>query len=276
MTITLYKFTKRQNSTKQPANTDTHVDLTVFLKEPCDEFKPVFQLEDQTADGYNYVKWGSNYYWITSKTYLPGQMLELHCTKDLLATFKSDIGSSTQYILRSSYQQNGNIVDNLYPIVTDRPSGYESVVKLADMWDAKNGFYVVGIICSAQSGQSINNRLRRGSVVYLILTVSQARTMADQFNQLSGFLSSVRPADFLVSFTYIPIPLTSSIAVASPGSPAHIHIGSSVGGWDLDVDDCIPVSDVLSANGIYSYTPSPASVSLSGHPDAATRGQYLN
>ena len=276
MTITLYQFTKRQNSTKQPTNLTPHVDVTVYLKEPCDEFKPVFQLETQSADTYNYVKWGSRYYWITSKTYITSDILEIHCTKDLFATFKSDIGSSTQYILRSSYQQNGNIIDNLYPIVTDRPSGYESVVKLADMWDAKNGFYVVGIICSAQSGQSINNRLRRGSVVYLILTVAQARTMADQFNQLSGFLSSVRPADFLVSFTYIPIPMTSSIAVASPGSPAHIHIGSSVGGWDLDVDDCIPVSDVLSANGIYTYAPSPASVSLSGHPDAATRGQYLN
>ena len=276
MIITLYQFSKRQNSTKQPTNLTPHIDVTVYLKEPCDEFKPVFQLETQSADTYNYVKWGSRYYWITSRTYITSDIIEIHCTKDLLATFKSAIGASSQYILRSSHSSNGSIIDNLYPITMSRTSSYESIIKLADMWDARDGFYVMGLICSAQSGQSIANRLRRGNVVYLILTEPQARTLADQFNQLSGFMSSVRPADFLVSFTYIPIPLTNSIAVAASGSPAKIHIGSAVGGWDLDVADCIPTSSVLYANGVYTYTPSTPSVQLNSHPDAGTRGQYLN
>lgn len=274
MTITLYQFTKRQNSTKQPTNSDTHVDVTCLLKEPSDEFKPVFQISTTYAS-YNYVKWGTRYYWITSKTYVTNDILEIHCTKDLLATYKTAIGSSSQYILRSSYAYNSYVVDNLYPITMERSGSYESIVKLADMWHARDGFYVMGLICSAQSGQSIDNRIRRGNVVYLILTEAQARTLADQFNQLSGFLSSVKPSDFLVSFTYIPISMTG-IAEAAAGSPAKIHIGSSVGGWDLNVADCIPYESVRYANGIYTYTPSPSFVSLPAHPDAGTRGEYLD
>ena len=274
MTITLYQFSKRQNSTKQPTNTVSHTDVTVFLKEPCDEFKPVFQLDAQ-YDTYNYLKWGSRYYWITSKTYITSDIIEIHCTKDLLATYKTAIGASSEYILRSSHSSDGTIIDNLYPITMSRTSSYESTIKLADMWDAKNGFYVMGLICSAQSGYSISNRLRRGNVVYLILSETQARTLADQFNQLSGFLSSVKPSDFLVSFTYIPIPVTG-IASASSGSPAKIHIGSAVGGWDLNVDDMIPLIPVTTANGVYTFTPLTPFVQLTGHPDAATRGTYLN
>ena len=274
MTITLYKFKKRQNSTKQPDNNVTKADVTVQLKEPCDEFKPMFQLSSSYAD-YNYLKWGNKYYWITSKTYMTNDIIEIHCTKDLLATFKTEIGASSEYILRSSHDSNGHIVDNLYPITTDRTGTYQSVAQLADMWDADRGFYVVGIICSAQSGYSITNRLFRGNVVYLILTVSQMLTFINQYNQLSGFLSNVRPADFLVSFTYVPIDV-APIAQAAPGSPAHIHIGSAVGGWDLDVADMIPTSDVYYNRGIYTYTPSPAFVSLASHPESGTRGEYLN
>ena len=275
MTITLYKFEKRANSTKQPDNTVASRDATVFLKEPCDEFKPVFQLNSIYFD-YNYLKWGTRYYWITSKSFITNDIIEIHCTKDLLATYKSKIGASSQYILRSSHDSNGHIVDNLYPITTERSGTYQSTALLADMWDARDGFYVMGLICSAQSGQSIANRLRRGNVVYLILTESQARTLADQFNQLSGFMSAVKPADFLVSFTYIPIPLTNSIAQAAAGSPAKIHIGSAVGGWDLDVADCIPTGSITGANGVYTYTPSPSFVSLASHPESGTRGEYLN
>ena len=274
MTITLYQFSKRQNSTKQPTNSISHIDVTVFLKEPCDEFKPVFQLDAQ-YDTYNYLKWGTRYYWITSKTYITSDIIEIHCTKDLLATYKTAIGASSEYILRSSHSSDGTIIDNLYPITMSRTSSYEAIIKLADMWDARDGFYVMGLICSAQSGQSIANRLRRGNVVYLILTEAQARTLADQFNQLSGFMSAVKPADFLVSFTYIPIPVTG-IASATPGSPAKIHIGSAVGGWDLDVADMAPYSSITGANGVYTYTPSTPFVQLDPHPDAGTRGQYLN
>ena len=275
MTITLFEFTKKQNSTAQPDLSTPHVDVTCKLKEPCDEFKPVFQLSSSYAN-YNYVQWGSRYYWITTKTYLTNDVIEFYCTKDLLATYKTEIGGSSQYILRSSYASNGYIVDNLYPVTMDRPSGYEDIIKLEDMWDVKKGFYVVGIICSAQYNQSITNRLARGNVVYLILTISQVYTFVTQFNQLSGFLSSVRPSDFLVSFTYIPIPMTG-IAAEAPGSPAYIHIGEAgTGGWDLTVADCIPYSDVLSDNGIYTYTPSPAYASLPFHPDVVPRGDYLN
>ena len=275
MTITLYKFTKRQNSTKRPALTDSHVDVTVFLKEPCDEFKPVFQLDAQLAE-YNYVQWGSKYYWITSKTYVTSDVIEIHCTKDLLATYKTEIGSSTQYILRSSHAYSGSIVDNLYPITTNRnDAADESTVKLADMWDASNGFYVVGIMCKAQSGHSINNRLRRGNVVYLMLTKIQLYNFVDLLGTQSGFLSSTKPADFLVSFTYIPIDITL-VGADSLSSPAYIHIGDPLNGWDLTVADYIPNSTVIGANGIYTYTPSPAYVTLPIHPYSIARGEYLN
>lgn len=273
MTITLYQFTKRQNSTKQPTNSDTHVDVTCVLKEPSDEFKPVFQISTTYAS-YNYVKWGTRYYWITSKTYVTNDVLEIHCTKDLLATFKSDIGGSSQYILRSSHSFNSYVVDNLYPTIMERSGSYESVVKLADMWDNSRGFYVVGLICSGQNSGDLAGRIRRGSVVYLILTEQQARDFSDQFNALPGFLSSVRPADFLVSFTYIPISMTG-IAQNLPQAPARIHIGASSTGWDMVIPDCVP-STTQTESGLYTYTPSPSFVSLPAHPDAGTRGEYLD
>ena len=166
-------------------------------------------------------------------------------------------------------------MDSLYPITTNRNNAAdESTVKLADMWDHSRGFYVVGLICSGQNPGDLAGRIRRGSVVYLILTEQQARDFSDQFNQLSGFLSSVRPSDFLVSFTYIPLSMTG-IAQNLPLAPALIHIGSAGAGWDMSIPDCVP-STSQTLTGLYTYSPTPKYVSLPTHPDAITRGEYLN
>ena len=272
MNITLYKFEKRPNSTKQPDNTVASRDATVHLKEPWDEFKPVFQLDAVYFD-YNYVRWGVKYYWITSKSFITNDVIEIHCSKDLLATYKSKIGASSQYILRSSHDSNGHIVDNLYPITTERSGTYQSVAKLEDMWDADRGFYVVGLICAGQNVGDLDTRLKRGSVTYLIMTPAQAWSFAAEFNTLSGFFSTVKPSDFLVSFTYVPIGMSG---IATTGGLAKIHIGDSLSGWNMNVSDCEPTASVRTLNGIYTFTPSPAYVSLASHPESGTRGEYLN
>ena len=99
--VSFGKFAKRRNSTKQPASLpDTR---TVTLKEACSQDRPVFICTGNDFD-YNYCMWNNKYYFIDEIISLHNSLIEIHCIMDPLATYKTAITSSTQFV---SYSAGG-------------------------------------------------------------------------------------------------------------------------------------------------------------------------
>ena len=120
MTATFWSnFSKRNNSTKQPSGSGTS--YTVYLKDNVSVLAPVFRIEgiDLTV---TYCQWNGRYYFVRDIVLSNNAIYEVHCEIDPMATWKSAIGSSSQYVLRSASQSDGTIVDMFYPTKKDGSS----------------------------------------------------------------------------------------------------------------------------------------------------------
>ena len=80
-------FVKRKNSTKQPNDSDSIV-VSAKLKETVSIETPIFIVNIAYKD-YNYCQFEHHYYFIDDIFIITNSVIEVHCTKDLLATYKS-------------------------------------------------------------------------------------------------------------------------------------------------------------------------------------------
>lgn len=96
MTIKVWNtFDKRVNSTKQPTG---GTQISVVLKENCSIENPVFILSSPIAD-YEYVEAFGRYYFVSDVVNLNAAQSEIHCGLDPMATYKSEIGNTTAFVL---------------------------------------------------------------------------------------------------------------------------------------------------------------------------------
>lgn len=117
-TIKLYKFNKKSNSTKRPVNTAGE-SFSCNIKSVSSILNPVIDIVDKSGQNkiplynYAYIPEFKRYYFITDITYDIG-IWTLSLSVDVLASFRSDILDSEQYVLRSSNLYDPDIVDTLY------------------------------------------------------------------------------------------------------------------------------------------------------------------
>ena len=97
-TVTLYQFQKRKNSTLQPTALQG-VELSCELKQPTSYKNPVFTFFVEAGFEWNYLKWDSWYYFITDVVSVRNNIFEVHCKLDVLATYKTEIGATTAFVL---------------------------------------------------------------------------------------------------------------------------------------------------------------------------------
>jgi hypothetical protein len=109
MLINLYSFSKRLNSTLQPAGDGTAVNVS--LKEGTSIYSPSFILNSAEAPEANYLKWKDRYYYINDNIYLNKGLYQIDCSMDALATFKSQIQATSAFVLYSSSSYNTDIPD---------------------------------------------------------------------------------------------------------------------------------------------------------------------
>ena len=281
MNINLYKFTKKENSTKQPSGTGTQ--FACYLKEPTSVIEPVIVIEttSNTFPDYNYayIATFGRYYYITD-IISDGNLWQISMKTDVLATYKSNITSATLYLLRCSEGYDGNLIDNYYPLSTD----YTQVVTYGtspfihdttENINVSTGTFIVGI--TSQPGGSSNGMygsiryyaMPKGSFVNLVDTL-----LDDTF--LSGYLDSteatielqksiIDPLQFIKSCVWIP-DLYSAIS------------GFSTESTTLDVWSWGPITGcankLLTSN--HPYRTYNTSINITAHPQASSRGSYLN
>ena len=107
-TAYIYTFSKRHNSTAQPTG-GTAVDVN--LKGGCDLITPIFTLNYSGVPSFNYMSFEGRYYFVTGIRSARQDLWEISCKVDVLATYKSAITGSTQFVLYYSHN-NTEIVDN--------------------------------------------------------------------------------------------------------------------------------------------------------------------
>lgn len=113
MEIKLWEnFSKRKNSTKQPSQ-DSAIIKDVRLKESTSLDNPTFLLSGN-INNYTYVQSGFVFYFVNEIVSITNDIFELRCEKDCLATYKSYISSSRQFISRSASDYNVELPDNIF------------------------------------------------------------------------------------------------------------------------------------------------------------------
>lgn len=123
MTITLYNFSKRRNSTAIPSTAGT--DYTVTLKSPTSELRPVFILRYSGQLAHNYLKWGNRYYWITDAVHRENGIMEISASVDALASWRSAIFASSAFVLYDT-EANTEISDSRLSLKTTAVEARES------------------------------------------------------------------------------------------------------------------------------------------------------
>lgn len=220
MTLKLWAlFEKRNNSTKQPSGNGT--ELNVRLKEGTSYLHPVFILNSDNA-GYNYCYFRGRYYFIDDIISIGNGLSEYHCSVDVLATWKAQIGLSRQYILRAGSTYNPNIIDNYYPALA---SSTTSKYPLNTIHNGivTTGYYVIGVIGK-------NASVASGAVNYYALSDSDMRSLLNFMFNISGYdidpdeisqdlqKALINPFQYIVSAIWLP-------GTIPTGTPAHIHFG---------------------------------------------------
>lgn len=266
MQATFYQFAKRTNSTKRPSGGQ---EFGIDLKAPCNIIDPEIKIatqNDPTGYNYCYLPTFSRYYWVKNWTYADG-LWDASLTVDTLASYRDQIGNSTEYVTRSSAQYDGTISDGLYPATAEVRS-VTSAFQGGFSETISGGFFVIGFI--AKAANSI------GAITYVVMTPGNAKKLSAKLltdvsylsidnAEISDSLTKVlfNPYQYIVSCNYFPFDVAELTA--------HLPLVSNVdvGWWSIDIPCWILGAD---NNNLTKSV----SAGIPKHPQAASRGGYCN
>ena len=256
ITVQFGNVAKKSNSTY----TGTfQTSLSCVLKENCSILNPTILVNIGNPSGYNYcyISDFNRYYYVNDWTWDRGRW-SANCSVDVLATYKTQIGASSQYILRASNDNDGAIMDTMYPT-----KNVISEIQAYGTSPWRSGSYVIGIV----SSDSTN-----GAVSYYAFSSSQFSSLCSylfggsiyDFNEITQDISRetwkslYNPFQYIVSCMYIPIDIS-----ANYGSAVNVKVGY----WTIPVSAYTLAISIPAEEGFtIPWTGS--------HPDDA-RGDYV-
>lgn len=291
ITINLYSFTKRENSTKQPVSASLSVQGVML--ENTSLMNPVFKLSlaaNPIGCNYAFVSDFQRYYFITDIS-THQNFWYISCTCDVLATYKTEIGSGSHYILRSASLWDGYISDTYYLTKTKETGDKNNQTGNDPLkWSTAHSF-VLGVISMTPATDKSS---QVGSVVYYHMDASTLWTyfefLMDPDHQSAGtkgvdswsgintseYSTGVQqallnPMQYIVTCMCIPVPPPGSLVVNK------INFGYYTVTIDAGKMDVICVNDdPTHTTDTYFMVNEAFTVTVPKHPDAATRGAYLN
>jgi hypothetical protein len=216
MICKLWSFDKKKNSTKLPPDAGTQFDGEIKHDFAVTSPEITFNLGTQLyAPVYNYcyVPNLRRYYFITNWYYSAGLWVAV-CAVDVLATYKTEIGNSTQYVERAYSDYDPTIIDTAYltkgePIVRLNDLLVPSTFWGASAW-GNNGTVVIGVV-GANAGSI-------GAVTYyamqmstfgafmqsMLTSISWANISASEISE-SLQKALINPTQYIVSCRWFPI-----------------------------------------------------------------------
>lgn len=273
--IILYSFSKRENSTKQPTAAGTTYTCTML--DETSLMNPTFKLSIATnpiGNNYCYVADFNRYYFIKDiSTYQNFWYISCEC--DVLASFKTEIGLGSHYVLRSASDYDGDIIDNVYPAKMTATETREVIMTgYTDPFLRSGGYsYVVGIV-----GEASSSVKQFGSLTYYMMDEAALQTfchfLMDNVDNWSGIAITeysqgvqqalINPMQYIKSCMLVPVGIPSGAT-----SPASIKFGY----YSYTVGSGANIYEITNTNPVYSET---CKIEVPKHPQAATRGNYLN
>lgn len=270
VTVKFWSFSKRKNSTLIPTASPSY-SYDCQIKAETTLINPIIELNTDQAKGCNYAQITDfgRYYFIRDWTFDRG-LWTASLEEDVLASYKSEIGSQTMYVTRSASLYDGNIKDLYYP-TTDAVTEDNALMDTGRDFD--DGIIVIGVL-----GNQYNNS--NPATVYYQLELSAFRTLlSDLFttadNEFAGsdFVQGlknalVNPTQYIVSCRWYPYLFTLT--------------GTAVdklrcGLWDMTNKFQEPGDPVVCRMINKSVIDSlENSVAIPKHPKATARGSYMN
>lgn len=269
--VYFFSFSKKLNSTKRPP-LETGKVMQCEIKDTCDIINPVLVLDGISPNiesdyNYCYIEQWTRYYYVTRYVFKDGYW-NLHLSVDTLATWKSYIGASYQYIERAASGGDGSIVDNL-----TIGKGYATInnLKTYELFSSTETFTGTFVI-SVQGADPMNLPSNAGGVTYYALSATAMTSfisnMTDSANTTYTDISAeilkanLDPFQFLVDCKWYPIKLYLPATKVTK-----IKLG-----WftvSLTGDAC-----TIDASSFSRWVDE---ISIPKHPQyATTLGQYLN
>ena len=277
ITINLYSFTKRENSTKQPVTASVSVQGVMI--EDTSLMNPVFKLSlaaNPIGCNYAFVSDFQRYYFITDIS-THQNFWYISCTCDVLATYKTEIGSGSHYVLRSASSYDGEIEDGIYPCNTDVSTYIDYADDDDDPLKWSNGnCYVLGIV-----GYKDTVTAQFGALRYYIMKPAGLKKFleylmdnVDSWSGLNGEYSPgvqkalINPIEYIKSCICMPFGYDDIVG----GATATVKFGYynyTVPSGDIYLTKEVSDTNVCKAK-------ESALITVRSHPQAATRGAYLN
>ena len=287
MNIVFYTgFSKKKNSTKIPTLGSGVASYTItgVLKEPSSIITPVINFQTLNLSNnyifdstFVYIPTFHRYYFVKDWTFNNG-LWELSLFLDVLASWKTQIGESEAYILRTNDKTaNGHwnpwISDAMYPAI---PGGTPHSITLTSPFvsSVDNGTYIVGVIGSENSNAI-------GAITYYAMTATQFGALKNTLFGVDGlsamglvsggtwvatdvseqfFKTMYNPFQYIASCIWFPV---------SPSSFSGTQVSSiKIGWWSFSASGLL----ISSKTGTFYDSV----IEIPSHGQASTRGWYLN
>lgn len=269
MLVRFYNFNKKINNTKIVPGDTTYIELNCRLREKTSILNPTLILErDIKSYNYAYIPSFSRYYFISSVS-SESNLWIADLSVDVLASHRSDILYSSQYVLRASQLYDGTILDTYYPMTASEShavnwvdgsvtSGSTTITGYFDR-TIQQGSFVFGVLGNNTSGTT-----------YYVANYTGWKNI---INQLSIYfpsdmsdISSGIAKQLADPFQYITGCFWYPSAIVDPGSTSTTI---TFGSYSIAVQ----AVELTYANYVRYFD---STVSIPTHPKASTRGTYLN
>lgn len=282
MNVYIAGIDKNHRSTYVPILTGDPISCQ--LKTPCSNLKPVLEFSVSPANhasfmnSFNYVYIPDfNRYYYVSNVVSNGQLVNAYCEVDVLASWKTAITGSSQYVLRSASAYSTDIKDSKYPVkavTPDRSGTYGTQVENPlQPGAASYGCFVVGIV---SKGGSLSGCVSYYAMSYLVmidlmLKLFNLQTQWGNGGQdlADGLKKAITdPMQYVVSCMWFPYSVNdfynrgfaSAVSSVTVGYDT-ITLGASAYGFDNVLN--------IEFTNLVTFT-------IPHHPQAATRGYYLD
>lgn len=209
LSLTLFSFSKRQNSTAVPATSGTVVEVT--LKNETSLNNPIFLLSGQRPDA-TYALFDGAYYFIDDIRSVRNNLYEIVCSIDPLGTYRTEIGNTSAFVEYAT-QGDPNIMDSR--IIAESPAS--AIGATADIGIREDGGYILSTVGKDGAKNWIVSEATLRSILASVDTwmenviptsASQTEAVVKLGQQM---ISSGSAMDCIRSCHYIPFQFTEGI-----------------------------------------------------------------
>lgn len=274
LTVNFWSYSKRDNSTAIPAGAPDR-SLSCSLKSDSGILSPILEIGlgmtfNPSSLNYAQIPSYNRYYRVTDWQWAAGLWIA-SLQVDVLASFRTEIGATSKYIIRAASDYNPDIVDTFYPPEQHITASWEYYGFPWSDNDFVNGTFVLGVI----TGHGLN---LLGTTSYYLLDIDGIRQFtrymfpdSDQWTNLTTlneyvYKSIYDPLQFVVSCKYFPFPITGTAVTSMGFGNFYTDVGAGEAitaadrlgqpsTWPVFTHDYVIASDWLTRDAKYRAEP---------------------